>query len=245
MKTARQTDARMGITAVSRPCNEGGVEAYTGGRIAVILEGGPGAGKTSVARELADMLRARGLRACIVGDAARLLAGLLGRLFGDWHRAPRSVIEYLFMGYQLCGLMECSGADVAILDYSLDAPLAYMEADGLEYPRELDGISLEALKGFRVYVFVLEGLSGYGTDEARWEPPPTAQRYSRFLFRRAAALAARLGVPLYVVPEMRGPRERASFITTILLSSTTTQGHAGGGAGGGGEEGAGGCSPGA
>ncbi len=187
-----------------------------GRRIAVILEGGPGAGKTSVARILAEALSRHSLTACIVEDAARPIAGLLSRLFGDWSKAPRRLVEYMILGYQVARLAECSGSDVTILDYSIDAPLAYMEADGEQYPRELDGLGVEALRNYVVYIFVLEQPTCYATDDARWEPPIIAARYTRTLLRRAARMASMLGAPIYVIPERRDPRERASMIIKLL-----------------------------
>jgi len=199
-------------------------------RIAVVLEGGPGAGKTSTARMLAEILRRQGLRPCIVDDAARTLSSIFTRLFGEWHNAPRMLIEYVFLGYQLCRLRACSDADVVILDYSIEAPLAYMEADGIDYPGELDDIGFEVLRGFdEVYFFVLEQPCSYGLDEARWEPPRRAARYARALFRRAAVLARRLDAPLYVLPERSDAGERARLIAEILAAhSRSPRGGAGG-----------------
>jgi thymidylate kinase len=184
----------------------------------VILEGGPGVGKTSVAEALAAKLRGLGFRACIVDDAMRGIAPVLDRLFGRWYRAPRELAEYMFLGYQLRRIHEClrDGADILILDYSVESPLAYMEADGIPYPQQLESLAEAVLPKGRVAVFILEHPTSYQADAVRWEDPRRAQSYSRKLIARAVSLAARLDARVYVIPERRSVDERVNLILKLL-----------------------------
>jgi len=184
----------------------------------VILEGGPGVGKTSVAEALALELRRRGLRPCIVDDAARGIAPVLDRLFGRWYRAPRELVEYMFLGYQLSRINQCleGGADIVILDYSVESPLAYMEADGVSYPPQLEELAEAVLSQGRVSVFVLEQPIAYQADTVRWEGLREARRYAGRLVARALSLAARLNAKVYVIPERRTVEERAGLILKLL-----------------------------
>ncbi len=189
-------------------------------RLYVVLEGGPGVGKSSVAELLAELLRSRGLSVCIVHDSSREVASVLGKLFGKWYLAPRSLIEYMILGHQVHGLQRCkeAGADIVILDYGVEAPLAYMEADGTSYPGELDRLAEALLGDAPVLVFVLERPVSYAGDRVRWEDLLRAQRYSRSLIRRVSSLAARLGAAVYVVPEKRSPRDRARLVARFIDS---------------------------
>ncbi len=185
----------------------------------IVLEGGPGVGKTTLARILADMLSRRGYRACIVDDAMRGIAPLLDRLFGRWYQAPREVVEYMFLGYQLRRMHEClaEGSDVLIFDYSIESPLAYMSADGVPYPSQLEKLAEAAIPGdAEVYVFILEQPVAYSPDSVRWEDIAAARKYARHLVARAVTLASRLGARVYVVPERETPEERSRMIISLL-----------------------------
>jgi len=187
--------------------------------IAIVLEGGPGVGKSSVARFLKGFLEGCGIRACIVGDGVRLFARYLARVFGRWFLAPREVIEYMVLGWQLGKLSECisEGCDAIIMDYGPEAPLGYMEADGVEYPRELDRVSEAALQGLRVLIVVLEPPASYGRDGVRWEDLWLANRYRRFLTWRALSLVPRLGAKAIAVPEKGSAVERAAIVARVVL----------------------------
>ncbi|ABM80558.1 ATP-binding protein [Hyperthermus butylicus] len=180
-------------------------------RLLIVFEGGPGIGKTTLSRLLAELLERRGRKTCVVWDAVRGIAPVLSRLFGEWYRAPRELIEYMFLGYQLRRLHECVEADTdtVILDYGVEAPLAYMEADGVPYPKELEELAEAVLSGWRVVVFILEQPVAYSTDVVRWEDPRRAQGYARRLIARALSLVERLGAVAYVLPEKPSVEERA------------------------------------
>jgi thymidylate kinase len=192
-----------------------------GGRpsLYVVLEGGPGVGKSTLSEIVKELLEQRGLRTCVVRDSSRSIARILGRLYGEWWRAPRELIEYMILGHQLHGIEACreQGADIIVLDYGVEAPLAYMEADGIEYPRELDSLAEAVLNDAPVAVFVLERPVAYATDEVRWEDVRRAQRYSRLLVRRALSLVERLGAVAFAIPEKPEPRQRAEKIVELIL----------------------------
>jgi len=189
-------------------------------RLYVVLEGGPGVGKSSIAGLLAELLRSKGLSVCVVHDSSREVARVLGRLFGKWYLAPRTLIEYMILGHQVHGLQRCKemGADIVLLDYGIEAPLAYMEADGASYPRELDSLAEALLDDAPVLVFILERPVTYTGDNVRWEDLLRAQRYSRSLIRRASSLAARLGAAVYVVPEKRSLHNRVLVVARLIYS---------------------------
>jgi thymidylate kinase len=186
--------------------------------IYVVLEGGPGTGKSSVAAALAERLKELGSNACVVDDAVRGIAPVLNKLFGAWYHAPRELIEYMFLGYQLSKIHECirRGTDVIILDYSVESPLAYMEADGITYPPELEALAEAVLPKNRVNVFILEQPIAYQADNIRWEDLKAAQRYSRRLVARALSLASRIGARVYVIPEREDVNERVEIILELL-----------------------------
>jgi hypothetical protein len=150
----------------------------------------------------------------------RYVAPILSRLFGTWYRAPRDLLEYIFLGYQLRMLHECRevGYDVVLMDYSIEAPLAYMEADGVEYPRELDSLVETVLGGYKVVVLVLEQPVAYATDAVRWEDPVKAQSYARRLVKRALNLVGRLNAVAYIIPEKPSIEERVALALKLLAA---------------------------
>jgi len=187
-------------------------------KLVIILEGGPGVGKTTIATLLAKRLSERGFKTCVVDDAIRSISALLGKLFGKWYLAPRELIEYMFMGYRLRVLEECTGkADVIIMDYSVEAPLAYMEEDRVPYPRQLERLAEEMLSSSKVVVFILEQPVTYQRDHIRWEDMRRAIRYARRLTVRALSLVARLNAKAYVLPEKPNVIERVEKIMEIVL----------------------------
>lgn len=190
----------------------------TNGRLVIILEGGPGVGKTTIATLLAKRLSEKGFKVCIVDDAIRSISSLLSKLFGKWYLAPRELIEYMFMGYRLRVLEECiEKADIIIMDYGVEAPLAYMEEDQVSYPQQLERLAEEVLNGSKVLVFILEQPVAYQKDHIRWEDVKKATRYARRLTVRALSLVARLNAKAYVLPEKMDVAKRVEKITKIVL----------------------------
>jgi len=188
------------------------------GRLVIILEGGPGVGKTTIATLLAKRLSEKGFKVCVVDDAIRSISSLLSKLFGKWYLAPRELIEYMFMGYRLRVLEECiEKADIIIMDYGVEAPLAYMEEDQVSYPQQLERLAEEVLNGSKVLVFILEQPVAYQKDHIRWEDIKKATRYARRLTVRALSLVARLNAKAYVLPEKMDVAERVEKITKIVL----------------------------
>jgi len=187
-------------------------------KLYIVLEGGPGVGKTSISTLLARLLEPLGHHVCLVHDSSRQIATVLTKLFGEWHQAPRELIEYMILGHQVHGLQRCKqeDADIIILDYNIEAPLAYMETDGTKYPRELDRLAETLLGDAKTIVLVLERPITYNNDEIRWEPLTKAQKYSRNLVKRALSLVKRINAKAYIIPEKRTPPERTLLIATII-----------------------------
>lgn len=186
-------------------------------KLVVVLEGGPGVGKTSVARLLRARLEEMGVKTCVVSDGVRLFAPILAKIFGLWFRAPREVVEYMLLGWQVARFVECLSSDVIVMDYGPEAPLGYMEADGVRYPPQLEGLAKALLSGLKVIVALLEPPATYSVDDVRWEPPEVANRYRRALSFKALSLVSRVGAKALVVPEKDRVEERVEVLLREIL----------------------------
>ncbi len=187
-------------------------------KLVVVLEGGPGVGKTSVATYLRKELPRRGVSVCVVDDGVRLFAPILAKLFGKWFEAPRDMIEYMLLGWQLAKFVECLDSDVVVMDYGPEAPLGFMEADSVHYPRELEGLANALLEGVKSLLVILEPPAGYARDSVRWEDPKRADKYRRALIVRTLSLVPRIKAKALVVPEKDSVSERAKIVLEEVLN---------------------------
>jgi len=175
-------------------------------------------GKTSVAQELRDSLASLGYGVCVVDDGVRLFAPVLSKLFGAWYRAPRELIEYMLLGWQVASFVKCLDSDVVIMDYGPEAPLGYMDADGVPYPRELENLALALFKGLRLLVAILEPPTTYRRDDVRWEDLELANRYRRYLSIRALTLVSKARAKAVIIPERSSVAERARMLLRVVLN---------------------------